>query len=80
MTDLLRELRRRRVFQTAAIYIVAAWVILQVADLAFPGLGILEEAIRFVWIGAFVGFPLALLFAWRYQITRQGIVRTAPLD
>ncbi len=65
-------------FQTAAIYIVAAWVILQVADLAFPGLGIAEEAIRYVWIGAFVGFPLALLFAWRYQVTKQGIVRTAP--
>ncbi len=66
-------------FQTAALYIVGAWVILQVTDLAFPGLGIAEEAIRYVWIGAFVGFPLALLFAWRYQVTKQGIVRTAPV-
>lgn len=76
--DFFHELRRRKVVQTAVFYIVGAWVILQVADLAFPGLGISEQAIRHVWIGAFEGFPLALIFAWRYQVTKQGIVRTAP--
>ena len=75
----IREAHRRRVFQTAALYIVAAWAILQVADLAFPGLDIPENAIRYVWIGVFMGFPIALLFGWRYQVTSQGIVRTAPL-
>lgn len=75
----LRELRRRRVFRTAAFYVVAAWVILQVAALAFPGMGVPEDAIRYVWIGAFLGFPLAILFGWIYQITPRGIVRTAPL-
>ena len=79
-SGLLRELRYRKVFRTAALYVIAAWVILQVADLAFPGLGIPEDAIRFVWTGAFLGFPLALLFGWIYQITPEGIVRTAPLD
>jgi TolB-like protein/Tfp pilus assembly protein PilF len=78
--DFFHELRRRKVFQSAVFYIVGAWVALQVADLAFPGLGIPEQAIRHVWIGAFVGFPLALIFAWRYQVTNQGIVRTAPTD
>lgn len=77
--DLVLELRRRRVFRTAALYIIAAWVALQVAALAFPGLDIAEDAIRFVWTGAFLGLPLALLFAWRYQITAAGIVRTPPL-
>ena len=75
----IKEARRRRVFQTAVIYIIASWIILQVADLAFPGLDIPDSAIRYVWIGAFLGFPLALLFGWRYQITAHGIVRTAPL-
>ena len=75
----IRELRRRKVFRTAVLYIIAAWVILQVADLAFPGLGIPEDAIRFVWLGAFLGFPLALIFGWIYQIGSDGIVRTAPL-
>ena len=63
-------------FRTAALYIIAAWVTLQVADLAFPGLGIPEDAIRYVWVGAFLCFPLAVLFGWLYQITPQGIVRT----
>ncbi len=74
----IHELRRRKVFRTAALYIIAAWVILQVADLGFPGLGIPDDAIRYVWVGAFLGFPLALVFGWVYQITSDGIVRTSP--
>ena len=78
-SQFLRELRQRKVFRTVALYTIAAWVTLQVADLAFPGLGIPERAIRYVWIGAFLGFPLAVLFGWLYQITPEGIVRSAPL-
>ena len=72
----VRELRRRGVFRGAAFYVVAAWVTLQVSDLALPGLGLPESAIRFVWVGAFLGFPLALFFSWRYEFTRGGIFRT----
>jgi TolB-like protein len=77
-THFVRELRRRGVFRGAAFYVVTAWVTLQVSDLALPGLGLPESAIRFVWIGAFLGFPLALFFSWRYEFTRDGIVRTPP--
>ncbi|MEN8144997.1 MAG: tetratricopeptide repeat protein, partial [Gemmatimonadota bacterium] len=80
MPNPLHELRRRKVFRAAALYIVGAWIVLQVADLAFPGLGIPEQAIRYVWIGALIGLPLAVLFAWRYEITPQGIVRTPPSE
>jgi TolB-like protein/Tfp pilus assembly protein PilF len=79
-TEFVRELRRRKVFSTAALYVIAAWIALQVADLAFPGLHIPEDAIRYVWIGAFLGFPLAVLFGWMYQVTQHGIVRTGPAD
>lgn len=77
--SLIIELRRRRVFRTAALYVVAAWVVLQVASLAFPALEIPEAAIRYVWVAAFLGFPVALVFGWRYQITADGIVRTMPI-
>ncbi len=77
---IVRELRRRRVFRVAGIYVVAAWVAVQVASESFPGLEVPEVAIRYVWIAAFLGFPLALVFGWRYDITTQGIVRTAPAD
>jgi TolB-like protein len=75
---LFRELRRRRLFNTIAFYIVGAWVALQVADLAFPGIGIPESAIGIVWLGAFALFPLVLVFGWRYDLTRGGIRRTPP--
>lgn len=76
MRQLIQELQRRKVLRVGALYVVGAWVVLQVADLAFPGLGIPDGAIRYVWIGVLAGFPLALLFAWRYEITAQGILRT----
>jgi cytochrome b561 len=75
---LIHELRRRRVFGTLALYIVAAWVTIQAASELFPGLDIPDRAIRYVWLAAILGFPIAALFAWRFQITSQGIARTPP--
>lgn len=72
----LKEARRRQVFRAAGLYIVGAWAALQVADLAFPGLGIDESAIRYVWIGAALGLPIALILAWRYDIAGGRIRRT----
>jgi TolB-like protein len=76
----MHELRRRKVFRLAALYIVGAWVVLQVADLAFESWDIASSALRYVWLGAILGFPVALIFGWRYDITGHGIVRTPPTD
>src|SRR5210317_1046020 len=76
----LQELRRRKVLRLAALYIVGAWVVLQVADLAFESWDIASSALRYVWLGAILGFPIALVFGWRYDITSKGIVRTPPAD
>lgn len=72
------ELRRRRVFRVAGLYIVGCWILLQVAALAFQSLDIPDAALRWVWIAAFAGFPLAIIFGWRYDITAGGIIRTPP--
>jgi TolB-like protein/Tfp pilus assembly protein PilF len=74
--NFITELRRRRVFRTAGLYIVAAWVVLQVADLAFESWAVPDEALRYVWMAAIVMFPVSLAFGWRYDITAAGIVRT----
>ncbi len=74
--SIIYELHRRRVLRVALIYIVSAWVVIQVASEAFPGLGIPEIAIRYVWLGVILGFPIALVFGWFYDITAQGLVRT----
>ncbi len=76
--SLASELRRRRVFRVAGLYIVGAWVALQVFDLAFASWGLPETTLRFVWIAVIALFPLALVFGWRYDITPSGIVRTPP--
>lgn len=80
LTQLIKELRRRRVFRVAGIYIVAAWVAVQVFSEVFPALDVPAGAIRFVWAGAILGFPLALMFAWFYDLTATGIVRTPPTE
>lgn len=72
-TSFLQELRRRRVLNTIAIYIVGAWVVLQVTELALPALDIPDHAIRHVWLTSFALFPLVLLFGWRYDISTDGI-------
>ena len=76
---LLAELKRRRVFRVAAVYVVGTWLALQVSDVLFPGWGIPEEAIRFVVYTAVAGFPIALVFGWKYDITTDGLVRTSKL-
>ncbi len=80
LPQLLRELRRRRIFRVAGIYIVAAWVAVQVFSELFPALNIPAEAIRFVWAGAMLVFPLVLTFGWFYDVTPAGIVRTPPAE
>lgn len=80
LTGFFEELRRRRVFSTAVIYIVAAWVVVQVASEAFPAMNIPEVAIRYVWIAVILGLPLALVFGWMYDLTTRGITRTPPVS
>ncbi|MGD8734714.1 MAG: adenylyl cyclase, partial [Gammaproteobacteria bacterium] len=80
MRGFLTELRRRRVFRTAGIYIVGAWLLLQVADVLFPGWGLPDAAVNALFFAAVVGFPLALVFGWFFDITTHGIVRTPSIE
>jgi TolB-like protein/Tfp pilus assembly protein PilF len=72
----VRELRRRRVFRTAGLYVVGAWLVMQAADVFFPGWGLPDAAINVLLVAAILGFPLALVFGWFFDITAHGIVRT----
>jgi TolB-like protein/Flp pilus assembly protein TadD len=76
LKNLLSELRRRRVFRMTLIYVASAWVAVQVAAEAFPAFNIPEGAIRYVWFAALIGFPVAVLFSWKFDITASGIRRT----
>jgi hypothetical protein len=74
LTRALGDLHECRVFRTAATYTVVMWLILQMADVAFPLLGIPLVALKTVAVVAVLGFPVAVVVAWIWQITPDGIV------
>ena len=57
---------------------MAAWVAVQVASLVFPAVNVPDVALRYVWIAAILLFPLVIVFAWFYDLTLAGLVRTPP--
>jgi TolB-like protein len=74
---LFAELKRRKVFRIMAVYGATAFVVLQVVDLAFPRLGMPEWTITFILLATMAGFPIALMLAWAFESTPQGMKRTA---
>jgi TolB-like protein/Tfp pilus assembly protein PilF len=72
---LIRELRSRSVFRTMVAYTVAAWVLLQVADVTFDRLPIPDNSMTVLIVLVTAGFPIAFILAWGYEITVRGIVR-----
>ena len=74
----IKDARRRRLLPTVALYVIAAWVVIQVADLAIDA-GVLRWPLRNFFVAGCLGFPVALIVSWFYDVTRRGIVRTPPV-
>jgi TolB-like protein/tetratricopeptide (TPR) repeat protein len=76
LKDFFAELKRRRVYSVAVTYAVVAWLLIQVVTQVFPPFEVPNWAERLVIIAIVLGLPIALVFAWIYDITSHGIVRT----
>jgi TolB-like protein/Flp pilus assembly protein TadD len=76
----LAELKRRHVYRAGIAYGMAAWLITQVATQVFPFFDVPNSAVRLVVIALIVGFPIALVLAWIYELTPEGLVRTEDVD
>ena len=76
--DLFSELKRRKVYRVGVAYLAVVFGGLQGADLVFPALGIGPRAFNALVLASLLGFPLAVALAWMFDITAQGIRRTAP--
>ena len=76
----LAELKGRGVYRVAAIYAAGSWALLQVADIIFPIVGLPQWAITAVLGAAALGFPVAVVLAWLFDITPEGIVETDTED
>jgi adenylate cyclase len=79
-TGWLAELRRRRMFRALAAYLIGVWVLLQIANVTFPPLGVPDWWQRVLIIALAAGFVPAVILAWIYDFTAHGIVRTAASD
>jgi len=72
------ELKRREVFRVAAVYGAVGFVVLQVADLLAEGLALPDVVLRTATFLVLIGFPIALVLAWAYERTAEGVKRTDP--
>lgn len=73
---LLAELKRRKVPRTAMVYAGGGWMLLEVADVVFPRLGLPDWTVNLVLAAVLIGFPVAVVVAWIFDFDPQGIVRT----
>ena len=78
--NFLAELKRRKVYTVAVTYAVVGWLLIQVVTQVFPPFEIPNWAERLVIVAILLGFPIALVFAWIYDFTRHGIIRTSDVE
>jgi TolB-like protein/Tfp pilus assembly protein PilF len=76
MSGFFAELQRRKVYRVAAAYIIAAGFIIQIGSVVFPAWELPNWTLRLVVVLLLVGFPVALILAWAYDVTPQGIQAT----
>jgi TolB-like protein len=74
------ELKRRNVYKVAIAYAVVAWLLMQVASQIFPFFEIPNWAVRLVVLLLIIGFPVALILAWAFELTPEGIKRAEVAD
>src|ERR671925_1541972 len=78
--EFFAELKRRNVYKVAVAYAVVAWLLMQVASQIFPFFDIPNWVVRLVVLLLIIGFPIALVLAWAFEMTPEGIQRTEDVD
>ena len=74
----VEEIRRRRVFRVAVVFLVVGWIVIQVAGATFGPLGLPDWSLKLVIMLVALSFVLACALAWTYDLTTHGIERTPP--
>jgi TolB-like protein len=78
--SLLSELKRRNVLRVMAAYVAVSWLLIQVVETLFPVFGLSDATIRAVVIGLAIGFVPAIVAAWAFELTPDGVVRDSEVD
>ncbi len=79
-SNFFAELKRRNVYKVAVAYAVVGWLLVQVATQVFPFFEIPNWTVRLVVLAIVIGFPIALVVAWAFELTPQGLKRTEDVD
>ncbi len=74
------ELKRRNVYKVAVAYAIVGWLVVQIATQVFPFLEIPNWIVRLVIVLVAIGFPIALVIAWAFELTPEGLKRTEVAD
>lgn len=74
--NLFQELKRRKVYRAATVYAIIGWLLIQVADVTFPYLGLPEWLVTAIIVITLVGFPIAMVLAYAFELGPKGLVRT----
>src|SRR6266487_1556497 len=74
------ELKRRNVYKVAVAYAVVGWLLVQVTTQVFPIFEIPNWALRLIVLAIVIGFPIALVLAWAFELTPEGLKRTEDVD
>ena len=74
------ELKRRNVYKVGVAYAIVAWLLMQVASQIFPFFEIPNWVVRLIILLLVIGFPIALIIAWGFEVTSEGIKRTETAD
>jgi TolB-like protein/Flp pilus assembly protein TadD len=80
MSNFFSELKRRNVFKVGVAYAVVAWLLTEIATQVFPFFDIPNWAVRLVILLLILGFPVALIIAWAFELTPEGLKRTEVAD
>jgi TolB-like protein len=75
LKNFFAELKRRNVYKVAIAYGVVAWLLIQVSDTVFPRLNLPDWAVTLVIVLVLLGFPVAVVLAWAFELTPEGVVR-----
>ena len=80
ISSFFEELRRRRVIRVVILYAIAGWIVIEVASTVLPGLNLPDWTATLVIVLVALGFPVAILMAWAFDIGPEGVTRTAPAE
>ncbi|MBT5073427.1 MAG: hypothetical protein HOM63_06865 [Kordiimonadaceae bacterium] len=78
--SLFSELKRRNIFKVAVAYLALGWVLVQITDVVVPALNLPDTLNSIVVYIGIIGFPIALFFAWAFELTPDGLMKTEEVD